>query len=91
MINLFKGQEPFNKIDEISMHHDICYRDNPQNKKIVIKLCLWIKLKYNPINKCETFDKKLVKSLIETKYKLGLGLDIKNDMKELAEELHKAV
>ena len=33
------GEEPFNKIDEISMYHDICYRDNPQNKKIVIKLC----------------------------------------------------
>ena len=22
------GQEPFNAVDEISMRHDICYRDN---------------------------------------------------------------
>ena len=44
---------------------------------------------YNPINKREVFDKKLVKILIRTSHKLGLGLDTKNNMQELAEELHK--
>ena len=44
---------------------------------------------YNPINKREYFDKKLVKGLIGAKYKLGLG--IKNDMEKLADELHKPI
>ena len=26
------GQEPFNKVDEISMRHDICYRDREKKK-----------------------------------------------------------
>ena len=28
------GQEPYNAVDKISMHHDICYRDNPTEKKM---------------------------------------------------------
>ena len=27
------GQEPFNKVDEISMRHDICYHDRRGKKK----------------------------------------------------------
>ena len=27
------GQEPFNHVDEISLRHDICYRDKPSEKK----------------------------------------------------------
>ena len=26
------GQEPYNQVDEIAMHHDICYRDSPSSK-----------------------------------------------------------
>ena len=29
-----KGQEPFNAVDMISMHHDICYRDHPSDKHV---------------------------------------------------------
>ena len=28
-----EGQEPVNKVDEISLRHDICYRDHPSKKK----------------------------------------------------------
>ena len=27
-----KGQEPYNAVDAISLHHDICYRDHPNDK-----------------------------------------------------------
>ena len=27
-----KWQEPYNAVDAISMHHDICYRDHPNDK-----------------------------------------------------------
>ena len=34
------GQEPFNAVDAISMRHDICYRDNPDEKHgCAIKCC----------------------------------------------------
>ena len=30
--NPIPGQEPYNQVDEIAMHHDICYRVTPQKK-----------------------------------------------------------
>ena len=26
------GQKPYNQVDEIAMHHDVCYRDSPSSK-----------------------------------------------------------
>ena len=34
------GQEPYNQVDEIAMHHDICYRDSPSDKNHAIRKCL---------------------------------------------------
>ena len=34
------GQEPFNNVDEISLRHDICYRDKPSEKKQCDKIML---------------------------------------------------
>ena len=31
--NPLPGHEPFNAVDAISMHHDICYRDNEKEKE----------------------------------------------------------
>ena len=30
--NPLPGNETYNAVDAISMHHDICYRDNPSGK-----------------------------------------------------------
>ena len=84
------GQEPFNKVDEIALHHDICYRDNPTNKSKGDAKMLSNLSEMKPTNTREKLDKALVSSIIGVKHKLGLGLDIMwND--QLAEELHKPV
>src|SRR5215470_17872270 len=31
--NPLPGQEPYNKVDEIAMKHDICYRDQKDDKR----------------------------------------------------------
>ena len=84
------GQEPFNDVDRISMKHDICYRDN-DNKRgkkecddIMIKELTWLK----PKNLRERIDKRLVKNLISTKRRLGLGVKWTD---QLANELHKPI
>ena len=33
------GQEPYNGVDAISLHHDICYRDHADKKVNVITQC----------------------------------------------------
>ena len=86
------GQEPYNAVDAISMRHDICYRDNASRKggkhqcddKMLKELD---EMKPNGLR--EKFDRRLVRSLIGTKRRLGLGVSTWSD--ELAEELHKPV
>ena len=86
------GQEPYNAVDAISMRHDICYRDNADKKggkhqcddKMLKELD---EMKPNGLR--EKLDRRLVRSLIGTKRRLGLGVSIWSD--ELAEELHKPV
>ena len=84
------GQEPFNGVDEISMKHDICHRDNDTktgkqkcDDKMLIELDI-----LEPKNLREKFDKKLVKRIISTKKRLGWGIQWTN---ELADELHKPI
>ena len=63
------GQEPFNGVDEISMRHDICYRDNSTKtgkQKCDDKMLMELDL-LEPKNLREKFDKKLVRRLISTK------------------------
>ena len=76
------GYEPFNQIDEIAMKHDICYRDsdvtrNQCDKEMLDRLDA---LKTKGIR--EKIDYAIVKPVIWTKQKLGLGV---------AEELHKPI
>ena len=72
------------------MRHDICYRDNDnkQGKKqcdnIMLKELTWLK----PKNLRERIDKRLVKNLISTKRRLGLGVKWTD---QLANELHKPI
>ena len=72
------GQEPFNRVDAISMCHDICYRDHG-NSKSGKHECDDDMLKeldaLEPENICEKIDRKLVKPLIGVKRKLGLGIE----------------
>ena len=84
-------QEPFNGVDEISMRHDICYRDNNSGKvgkqncddKMLFELDL-----LEPKNLREKIDKSLVHKIISTKKRLGWGIEWTN---ELANELHKPI
>lgn len=83
------GQEPFNAVDTISMHHDICYRDHGNDKggkhkcdDVMINELIMLK----PKDMRERIDKRIAKTLIGTKRKLGLGMS-----DELADELHKPI
>ena len=82
------GQEPYNKIDEISMRHDICYRDNPTEKKQCDDVMLKELRTVKPTSRRESFDKNLVSGIIGTKKRYGLGIKWTD---ELADELHKPV
>ena len=84
------GQEPFNKIDAISMKHDICYRDHDTKKgkldcddKMISALEV-----LKPENIREKFDRKLVQSIIKSKRRMGWGIQWSN---QLADELHKPI
>ena len=85
------GQEPYNAVDAISMHHDICYRDNDSKKgkqtcddKMLEKLDI-----LRPKNWRESVDRKIVQGVIGTKKRMGWGLIQWSN--ELADELHKPI
>ena len=84
------GQEPYNAVDKISMHHDICYRDHDDKEgklrcddKMLKDLAV---LKPRGIR--ERIDKNLVQKIIGMKRKRGWGIQWTN---ELADELHKPI
>ena len=83
------GQEPYNAVDAISMRHDICYRDYAKEKGGKHK-CDGVMLEelnvLHPKSVRERIDKALVKTLIGTKRKLGLGIEWTDT---LTDELHK--
>ena len=85
------GQEPYNAVDAISMRHDICYRDHAKEKGGKHK-CDDVMLNeltvLNPKNVRERIDRRLVKTLIGTKRKLGLGIEWTDT---LTDELHRPV
>ena len=89
------GQEPYNPVDAISMRHDICYRDHGATKEGK-HACDDEMLKeldvLEPKGIRERIDKKLVRSIIGTKRKLGMGIaDDDQWADELTDELHKPV
>ena len=85
-----EGQEPYNAVDAISMRHDICYRDNDhkKGKRKCDETMLNELNTLKPKDRREQIDRQLVRGIIGTKRKLGLGLKWSD---ELAEELHKPI
>ena len=74
-----------NVLDKIASRHDICYELKPKNKgfcdRIMVKEIDNVPYKDRPYG---TF---AIRQIINTKQKLGLGID--NSNKILSEELHK--
>ena len=77
--------KPKNVLDKIASRHDICYELKPKNKglcdRIMVKEIDSVPFKERPWG---TF---AIKQIINTKQKLGLGVE--NSNKILSEELHK--
>ena len=88
------GQEPFNGVDAVSMHHDICYRDNDTKtgkRECDDKMLLELDV-LEPKNLREKIDRSLVRKLISTKKCLGWGVGVGVEWtNQLADELHKPV
>ena len=84
------GNEPYNAVDNISMHRDICYRDNdtPGGKhecdgKMLAELDALV-----PVGRREKVDRQLVRRIIGLKHRMGQGIHWTS---QLANELHKPV
>lgn len=75
------GQEPFNQVDAIALKHDICYRDNENDKAGCDKKMLDDLNVMKPNGLREAVDKKVVQGIVGVKHKLGLG---KNYTRRLA-------
>jgi len=71
--NPLPGQEPYNQVDAIAMKHDICYRDHEDDKRGCDDKMLHELSDMKPNGLRERIDRALVKALIGTKLKLGLG------------------
>ena len=74
--NPLPGNEPYNAVDSISMHHDICCRDNDTpagkrecDRKILAELNALV-----PNYSGEKVDRQLVRSIIGMKHRMGLGI-----------------
>ena len=81
-----QGQEPVNKVDEISLRHDICYRDHSNEKKRCDDVMLEQLNNLKPENWRESIYKRAIGTIMGIKSKLGLGIKWTDG---LAEELHK--
>ena len=66
------GQEPYNQVDEIAMRHDICYRDNIDDKHGCDRKMLDELNEMKPNGLRERIDRRFVKTVIGAKYKLGI-------------------
>ena len=87
---LLVGQEPYNAVDAMSMRHDICYRNNEtkQGKHACDDEMLQELDVLEPKGIREKINRKLVRTIIGAKRKLGWGFEWSN---ELADELHKPI
>ena len=88
------GNEPYNAVDEISLHHDICYRDKKISKSECDEKMLQELEMLNPADFREKLDKNIVKNVIGMKRKLGWGIDPPKTIEwtnMLANELHKPI
>ena len=67
------GQEPCNKVDEIAMRHDICYRDHEDDKHGCDKKMIQELNDMKPTGLRERIDRAFIKGVIGTELKLDLG------------------
>ena len=78
--------KPKNVLDKIASRHDICYELKPKNKglcdRIMVKEIDNVPYKDRPLGT------SLIRSIINSKQKLGMGIFTMND---LSEELNKPV
>lgn len=69
--------KPINRVDEASMHHDICYANNTdtETRNYLCDKNMLNELEgiYNPSLR-EKLDKSIVKNIIGSKMKLGFGI-----------------
>ena len=71
--NPLPGQEPFNAVDQISMHHDICYRDK-HSKQFCDDIMLKELDQLDPKDLREKSTKSLSKTSLILKENLAEGL-----------------
>ena len=71
--NPLPGQEPYNQVDAIALNHDICYRDHENDKHGCDRQMIQDLNAMTPKNFRERLDRGVVKGVIGTKLKLGLG------------------
>ena len=76
---------PKNVLDKIASRHDICYEKWPKNKGLCDRIM--VKEIANIPFKERSYGTFAIKQIINTKQKLGLGVE--NSNKILSEELHK--
>ena len=88
--NPLPREEPYNAVDDISMRHEICYRDSdtPAGKRECDRKMLAELNALVPKGRREKVDKQLVRSIIGLKHRVGLGINWSN---QLTNELHKPV
>ena len=77
--------KPKNVLDKIASRHDICYGLKPKNKGLCDRIM--VKETDNVEYKDRPWGTFAIKQIIDTKQKLGLGVE--NFNKILSEELHK--
>ena len=77
--------KPKNVLDKIDSRHDICYELKPKNKGLCDRIM--VKEIDNTPFKEKPWGTFAIKQIINTKQKLGLGVE--NSNKILSEELHK--
>ena len=67
--NPLPGNEPYNAVDSISIHHDICYRDNdtPAGKRECDRKMLAELNALVSKGRCEKVDRQMVRSIIGLK------------------------
>jgi len=86
------GYEPYNQIDNIALHHDVCYKNADESGNKTRHQC--DKEMLNELDEVKTKGLReklhylLVKPVIWIKHKLGLGII---DNIQLAKELHKPI
>ena len=75
--NPLPRNESYNAVDAISMHHDICYRDNdtPAGKRECDRKMLAELNALVPEGRYEMVDREMVQSIIGLKHRMGLGID----------------